>query len=383
MNGTADRSLGVYIHIPFCRARCLYCRFPARPAGTFTQTKYVENLVKEIGRWFSSDRGWMVDTIYVGGGTPSTLGSADMELLMKKVMANSPMAVEVSYEVNPHPEDINKIAILRKNGVNRLSVGVQSFNDVELGQSGRLHNSDDTRAFLKRCREEGIDNLSADLIHGLPKQTIESFRESLEELIDFGPEHVSLYGLMTESDSRLGELPEALIPSLSLPDGDDQASMYDLAREKMQEAGYIQYEIANFAKPGFECRHNMAYWSGGEFIGFGPGAASYIDGARFKRIYDVNKYLDALDGEKNTIEYFESLSSDRAAAEAVVMGLRKTEGISLNSIETRYGIKLNEIIGDVFSRYHDAGLLDIADDNVRLNDKAYFLSDAIFREIIR
>ena len=377
------RPLGLYIHIPFCRARCLYCRFPARPAGTFTQTRYVENLSEEIRKWFSANPGWSVRTIYIGGGTPSTLSSSDIELLLKTIKELCPGVEEITFEANPHPDDIAKISTLYKNGVNRLSVGVQSFIDSELGDSGRLHTADDTRIFLKECRNVGFTNISLDLIHGLPKQTVQSFELSLNEAIEFGPEHFSLYGLMVESDSRLGELSPSVVAKLEIPDGDTQASMYDIARKSLSENGYSQYELASFSLPGRECAHNLLYWSGNEYIGFGPGAASYISGARFKRIYDVNTYLDAQEAGKNTIEYLESLSSDRAAAEAIVMGLRRTQGIDRKSIETKYGIKLTDICGDVIDRYEKAGLLEVADDSIRLKDTAYFVSDAIFRDIIR
>ena len=325
----------------------------------------------------------MVKTVYVGGGTPSTLSIADIDLLLKTVHAYATDAEEITFEVNPHPDDLPKIPALLQNRVSRLSVGVQTLNDEELGIVGRLHTAEDARKFLAACRDVGCGNLSIDLIHGLPQQTIKSFEATLRETIEFGPEHLSLYGLTVESDSRLGRLPQRQVRGLRLPDSDRQAEMYDLARELLKNAGYLQYEISNFAKPGFACRHNIAYWSGGEYIGFGPGATSYVDGARYRRISNVDAYLSAQRDGKNTTEFLESLSSRRAAAEALICGLRLAEGISRRSIETRFGVRLTDLCGEALDRFEKAGLLEVNDDVIRLTDRAYFVSNAIFRDIVQ
>ncbi len=383
MTATQTRSVSLYIHVPFCRARCLYCAFPARPAGPSTQTQYVECLCGEMEKYFESAPDARVDTVYVGGGTPSTLGIGDLELLLAAVRQLAPDASEITMEVNPHPDDLPKIPILLENGVNRLSIGVQSFNDEELSLAGRLHDSEDTRQFIKACRECGCSNMSFDLMQGLPGQDIESFRSSLEEATGFEPEHISLYSLTVESESRLGRLPERQFRTLNLPDGDDQARMYDLARQMLRAAGYEQYEISNFSKPGYRCRHNMVYWSGGEYVGFGPSATSYVGGARFRRISNVDGYLEAQAQGKNTIEFMESLCSRRSAAEALVMGLRLSSGIDPKRIETRFGVKLTDLVGEALEKYRDEGLLVMDDESIRLTEGAYFVSNAIFREIIK
>jgi len=383
MEATTTRPIALYVHVPFCRARCLYCAFPSRPAGPSTQTHYIEKLCLEIERYFSANPDVKVETVYVGGGTPSTLGKGDIELLLETIRRVAPDVVEMTFEVNPHEDDLPKIPILLENGVNRLSIGVQSFNDKELGLAGRLHSADDSRSFIKACREFGCSNVSFDLIHGLPSQSVDSFGESIEETLEFEPEHVSLYGLTVESGSRLGSLPERQFRGLMLPDGDTQAEMYDLARERLREAGYGQYEISNFAKPGFDCRHNLAYWSGGEYIGFGPSATSYVNGARFRRVSDVDRYLAAQDDGRNTVEFWESLSTRRAAAEALVMGLRMSCGIDRRKIETRFGVKLTDLVGEALEKYCEQGLLEVDEDNIRLTDRAYFVSNAIFRDFIQ
>jgi oxygen-independent coproporphyrinogen-3 oxidase len=382
MNAKIVRPLAVYVHIPFCRAKCLYCSFASRPAGPTTQAEYIERLNLEMDRYFGSNPGWSVDTIYVGGGTPSMMSVSDIRHLMGALTRLAPQAVEITFESNPHPDDIGKLKVMRDLGVNRISVGVQSFDDTELGLAGRLHTSADAERFLEACRDAGFDNLSIDLIHGLPNQSLESFRKSLERAVEFGPEHLSLYGLSVDPESRLGRLPERLMTGLKIPDGDSQAEMYDFARHYLADAGYRQYEISNFARPGFECRHNLVYWSGIDYIGFGPGAASFIDGVRFRRVSDVDLYLSAQRQGRNTVEYLENLSSERAAAEALVLGLRRSTGVDRKVFETRFGIKLTDLCGEAIERHREAGLLEVNDDNIRLSERAYFISNAVFRDFI-
>ena len=382
MTAKTTRPLALYVHVPFCRARCLYCAFPTRPAGPETQTGYIERLCDEMHRYFETNPTWSVRTVYVGGGTPSTLNKADIGQLLDTIGNITPKAEEITFEVNPHFDDLPKLPLLIEKGVNRLSVGVQSLNDNELAIAGRLHTADDARRFLAACREVGFNNISIDLIHGLPEQTFDSFRSTLEETIDFAPEHVSLYVLSIESGSRMGRLPKGMLGGLHIPDGDVQADMYDLSRERLTDAGYQQYEISNFAKPRFNCMHNLAYWSGDEYLGFGPGAASYIDGARYRRISNVDAFLAAQRDGKNTVEFLECLSTHRAAAEALVMGLRMSVGINRRSIETRFGVNLTDLCGEALNRYEEQGLLEMDEEIIRLTDRAYFVSNAIFRDII-
>lgn len=382
MNGKKDRPLALYIHIPFCRARCLYCSFPTRPAGHSTQTRYVEDVSREIKDFFSSNPDFHVDTVYVGGGTPSTLFEGDIQVLTNTIKSVAPDALEISFEANPHIDDLPKIPLLLENGVNRLSIGVQSFVDKELDTIGRLHDSADARKFMQMTRSYGCWNFSIDLIHGLPGQTVESFRLSLEAAIKCDPAHISLYGFSIEPDSRLGHLPINQFTSLGTPDGDVQAEMYDLARIMLLDAGFEQYEISNFAKPGFVCQHNLAYWTGREYVGFGPGATSYVNGARFRRISDVNRYLDAQRERKNTIQFVENLSTGRAATEAIVMGLRMAGGISRQGIENRYGIKITDLVGEALEKYREQGFIELDDENIRLTDRAYFVSNSIFSDLI-
>jgi len=378
-----SRSLSLYLHVPFCRARCLYCAFPSRPAGPSTQTHYIERLCGEVLSYCESNPQFSFKTVYVGGGTPSTIGNGDIEYLLQHINRIAPDAEEITFEVNPHVDDIPKLPALHANGVTRLSIGIQSFNDNELSIAGRLHNSDDTREFIKSCREIGFDNVSFDFIHGLPGQILESFQSSLETGIEYNPEHISLYGLSVESESRLGRLSPSQFRGLDIPSGDEQADMYMMARNILGNNGYSQYEISNFAKPGFECRHNIVYWTGGEYIGFGPGAVSYVDGVRFKRIADVSGYLEAQEAGKNTIEVLESLSSGRAAAEALIMGLRLATGVSMSRLETKYGIRLTDLVGEAIEKYSNAGLMEVRDDEVRLTDKAYFISNSIFSDLVQ
>lgn len=382
MDGKQDRPLALYIHIPFCRARCLYCAFPSRPAGHSTQTRYVEDICREIEGFFSINPGYRIETVYVGGGTPSILFEGDLKYLTDAINAIAPDAIEISFEANPHIDDLPKIPVLLENGINRISIGVQSFNDSELGTIGRLHSADDAREFIRCMQSYGCWNFSIDVIHGLPGQSISTFEKTLDETIGFNPAHVSLYGFSIEPDSRLGHLPQAQFASLGTPDGDTQAEMYNLARRKLMGAGYEQYEISNFAKPGFICRHNMVYWTGLEYVGFGPGATSFLNGARFRRISNVDIYLEALRDRKNTIQFVENLSTNRAATEAMVMGLRTSKGISRKGIENRYGIKITDLVGEALEKYREQGFLEVDDENIRLSDRAYFVSNSIFSDLI-
>lgn len=351
---------GLYIHIPFCGRKCSYCAFYSVPANRSQQVSFCRALKKEL-QTLPAD--FDPETVFIGGGTPTVLDNLMLKGLLKDLARFHP--VEFSVEANPGTVEPEKLTLLRRNGVNRLSLGVQSFDCRNLDILGRIHSAEEAESAFGSARAAGFENISLDLIFGIPGQTLDQVEEDVDRAVSLGPEHLSFYNLMFEEGTRLTER--------NLPQLDDELerAMYECIRNRLKKAGFVHYEISNFARPGFECRHNRLYWSGGEYIGCGPAAHSHWRGTRRANCADLGGYCR--NGPRR--EFSETLDSMAKAREALVMQLRLLEGADLPA-------DLWEQEKGTLQRLEQIGLLKIAGRHVRLSEEALFVSDAVFAELV-
>ena len=285
------QSLGVYIHVPFCRKKCAYCDFYSRPCkDEGLMDRYVRAVERHFGDYFRGGESFDIDTVYFGGGTPSLLGGKRLRQMLNALEKTGGIAkgAEITVECNPESVDKKMLRTLFKAGVNRLSMGVQSAHDEELLALGRLHTFQQARQAVADAKEVGFSNISLDLIYGLPDQTMEQWKDSVEKIIALEPQHISAYALKLEKGTPLYE------ESPELPPEDVQADMYFYAVERLQQAGFEQYEISNFAQKGYRSRHNSRYWDLSQYLGFGPSAHSFFGGRRFSFIADTQGYIDGV-----------------------------------------------------------------------------------------
>lgn len=340
--------LGIYVHIPFCSAICNYCNFNRGLYDEALKTRYVEALRREIGAPdLKVGPTGGADTIFFGGGTPSLLQPDEVASIIQSVRDRFDLAAgaEITLETNPETVDRGKLERFRAAGVNRLSFGVQSFQDDELKRLGRIHSADRARAAVRDARAAGFDNVSLDLMMWLPGQSVDAWLANVDALIEAGPDHASLYLLELYPNAPLKE--EMARAGWSLAPDDDAAEMYLTAMERLERAGLDQYEISNVAKPGRASRHNVKYWTDGEWLGFGCGAHSTRQGLRWKNVSGTEDYSQRVMSGGDPVSERRPLSWDERLEEALFTGLRLVEGIDLDAIGRRYGV-------DIWARYGEA-----------------------------
>ena len=360
----------LYIHIPFCVKKCIYCDFFSVPYDESAIQIYVDALCKELSR--KKRLAGMLKTAYFGGGTPTLLPADCFRQLFKCMKDNYQFSqdIEITVEANPGTVDEPEIVALLSLGVNRLSVGVQSFNDNELAALGRIHSSDEALRSIESIGKAGLKNISIDLIYGIPCQTMESWMESLSRAIDLSLKHISTYELTPEENTPL----YALIRSgkISMLNEELVLELYNHTIDYLAARGYEHYEISNFALPGFKCLHNLNYWNRGEYIGVGAGAHSFADGTRSKNINDINRYIDHLN--KGFVPETELMRLSRAEVieEFIFLGLRKTEGIDLEKAE-KEGLNILAAGEEMTME----GYLEITDNMLRLTRKGIAVSNAV------
>ena len=326
------KKLGLYIHVPFCARKCNYCDFYSLPYSSEKGEAYIDALCHHIVSESGLYRECEFDTVYIGGGTPSVLSPSTVKrlVLTLKKHLNLTQGGEFTIEVNPCSVTKEKLLAYREVGINRLSMGVQSANNTELECLGRLHTREEARQAFFLARECGFDNISLDLMFGLPNQRIGDFKASLDFVIALAPEHISAYGLKIEKNTPFGKN----IKNLSLPTEDEEYGMYDVLCCSLAEKGYEQYEISNFSKKGYRAKHNVKYWLAEEYVGFGPSAHSYFDGVRYYYSSNINEYLD---GKRDKIkEEEQTLSEYEIMDEYVMLRLRLCDGIDENEFEKRF-----------------------------------------------
>ncbi len=371
--------ISLYIHIPFCVRKCLYCDFPSFSGMESIFDDYVRMLCREIDETYSDYRGMEVKSIFVGGGTPSVLPPALLGRISDKIFSRFDVdsKAEITIETNPGTLDAKKLAEMKSMYFNRLSMGLQAWQDRLLKKLGRIHTADEFETNFLQARDAGFKNINVDLMFALPAQSLDDWQETLEKVIKLRPEHISAYSLIIEEGTPFfdmfdrGELKET--------DEETDRKMYYLAKEMLSDKSYKQYEISNFAKEGFECYHNKVYWRTEEYQGFGLGAHSYSDGVRFHNTYDMKEYLR---GEGLRLDK-EFLSIEEKQEEFMFMGLRMNEGVSEAEFLRRFGESMDSVYGDEIKELISEELLVKKDGRLSLTDRGVDISNSVFEKFIR
>ena len=386
--------ISLYVHIPFCLRKCRYCDFLSAPQTDIDRERYVKALIREIKTQKDCPAGRPVDTVFFGGGTPSVLSADQIGRIidaLREVFLILPDA-EVSLETNPGTADFEKLSAFKEAGINRLSMGVQSMHDEELHLLGRIHTAEQALEAFKTARAAGFDNINIDLMSALPGQTFDSWADSLRQAVEWRPEHISAYSLIIEPGTPFSALYEAgeLPP---LPDEETDRKMYHYTREYLAQHGYGRYEISNYALKGRECRHNSGYWTGHPYLGFGIGAASYVNGARFSNIPDFETYIVEMEkaGIPAEIEQvyekirteIHSLTEQEKMEEFMFLGLRMTAGVKTSDFASRFGKSLDEVYGDVIRRHLAQGLLQRTPEGFCLTERGTDVSNYVMADYLQ
>ena len=351
------KKLAIYIHIPFCVRKCLYCDFLSVPASDETREQYVQALCREIREERKSYVNYKIETIFLGGGTPSLLSGEQLDRILGTVFDAYQVAddCEISMEVNPGTVTKEKLKAYKRAGVNRLSIGMQSAVEEELQSLGRIHSSEDAFDTYELAIKTGFNNINIDLMSAIPGQTKESWKESLKRILDLepAPAHVSAYSLIIEEGTPFFE------KTPTLPDEDTEREMYKITNDILSEAGYLRYEISNYAKPGFACRHNCTYWERGSYAGFGIGAASLVEQVRFSNTRNLKDYLGKY--LKNATvaikENRQELSVEEQMEEFMFLGLRMMRGVSAGKFSDLFGKTIEQVYPGIVEKYCRQGLL--------------------------
>ena len=386
--------VGVYIQVPFCQTKCTYCNFHTGVVSSARFAPYVEAVCREIRGFRALYKGGgivlpegfdeaAVDTVYIGGGTPSLLETQGVQNLLDAIRESfCAEFAEVTLEADPETIEAEKASAWARAGINRVSFGLQSFSDKELIAAGRMHRRADIYQAVPILRAAGIRNISFDLIAGLPHQTEESWEKSVEELEALAPEHVSVYLLEIDEGSRLGK--EVLqggtrYSAGAVPSDDEMADFYEMAQDGLRRMGYHHYEISNWAKPGFESKHNLKYWRRQPYLGFGAGAHSFSGTERWANAHDAAAYVNALLSARLPVEQHEKVTAEQALDEELFLGLRQLDGIDVARIEQEYGVTLKA----KFDPLATAGLIEREGSVVRLAPGRLSISNEVFVELMR
>ena len=366
-----------YVHIPFCTQICYYCDFSKVFIKNQPVDSYLEHLIEEYDSYDIKK----LQTLYIGGGTPTALSASQLAFLLEKLTDKLDLSYlkELTIEANPGDLDQEKIAVLKDSPVNRVSLGVQTFNDRMLKQIGRSHLEKDIYENIANLKKAGFDNISIDLIYALPKQTMEDVKINVAKAIALDIPHMSLYSLILENHTvfmnrmRRGKLP--------LPKEDLEAEMFDYIIAELEKAGFEHYEISNFSKPGFESRHNLMYWDNAEYYGIGAGASGYVDGVRYKNHGPIRHYLQAVEAGNARVQE-EVLTLKEKMEEEMFLGLRKKSGVSKKRFEEKFGLSFEDQYGVVVSELTEQGLLVTDRDIVRMTKQGLFLGDTVAEKFI-
>ena len=373
--------ISLYIHIPFCAQKCLYCDFPSFARKDHLRKAYIEALNKEIISLREKHNNLEINTIFIGGGTPSVLETHELECLLKEVAKlNMAKDIEYSMECNPGNLTEEKLEVMKKYGVNRISMGLQAKQDNLLKGLGRIHNYKTFKENFLLAKKVGFNNINVDLMFGLPNQSLNEWEETLKEIISLEPAHISAYSLIIEEGTAFYNLYEN--DKLKLPTEEEERKMYHLAKKILEENGFNQYEISNYAKEGKECRHNLAYWNMDNWIGVGSAAASYINGKRIKNISSVEEYIDSINEKGEAIEEIINNSKNDNMEEFMFMGLRKINGIDENEFKNRFSMNINDVYGEILNKYIDEGLLIRKSGRIFLSEKGIEISNIIMADFL-
>ena len=379
------RPLGLYIHIPFCVQKCKYCDFLSAPADDATKKRYVDALCREIIGYKELTNEYEIATVYFGGGTPSVLEFSLIEKILSTVKAGFALneEAEITLEVNPGTASLDKLKGYKELGINRLSIGVQSAKERELALLGRIHSFEDAKNTVLWAREAGFENISLDLMSALPGQSFADYKENVEAILSLNPEHISSYSLIVEDGTPFYELYAEGAPKESdLPEEETDRAMYAYTKERLVQAGYERYEISNYAKPGFESRHNSSYWIGTEYLGVGLGASSLFTNARYHNETDLTVYMDAVEAGQDVRLEVEHLVQEELMEEFMILGLRMMRGVSCTQFQRRFGKPIETVYGSALKKLEKQGLLHLDGDRIALTEVGIDVSNQVFVEFV-
>lgn len=376
--------ISLYLHIPFCVKKCHYCDFLSFPGCSLSrQAEYVDAMIQEIHAYREAAEDYEVKTIFLGGGTPSLLEKELVERLFHELYSvwRAAPEMEITIEANPGTLSREKLIGYHTIGINRLSLGLQSTIAQELETIGRIHNYEQFLANYYLAREVGFDNINIDIMSALPGQTLISYGKTLERILKLQPEHISSYSLILEEGTDFWENAEI---ERALPSEQTERIMYHYTKKCLQNAGYERYEISNYAKPGYACLHNQVYWTGGEYLGLGLGAASYWKGARFSNTPDIEEYMENCSWARITENRKEIVTATQKSRmeEYMFLGLRMIRGISIREFERRFGIPMDRIYGTVIRSYIGQGLLKIEQDRLMLTERGIDVSNSVMADFL-
>ncbi len=373
---------GLYIHLPFCLSKCPYCSFVSFPGLEKIQGRYVRALDEEIQRIPQENGKQSIRTVFFGGGTPTLLPAEMLISILHTCRKHFALEDECEISVEANPGTVNKedLLCLRDAGFNRISIGIQSLVDTELARIGRQYASSTAEKILVESQSAGFENISVDLMYGLPGQNAETWEYSLTKAIGYGPDHISCYQLTLEEGTALAR--DVASKTLTVASEDEAIQMEELALVRTRSAGIEQYEISNYARPGFECRHNLNYWKNGSYYAVGAGAVSYVDGVRKKRISSPVEYCRLLeDGESPVIEE-EVLDNESSFRESVVMGLRMIKGVHRQTLSARYGLEVEAYYGKLLLELQQRKLLVLDREYLRLTARGRRFANRVMADLV-
>ncbi len=383
-----SRDISIYVHIPFCERKCLYCDFLSFAAGKEERDNYFEALLKEIKEASKEYEDRVVKTIFFGGGTPSFPEGEKLCDTLEAIKSafNLSNDCEISIEANPASAIYDKLCAFKEAGFNRLSIGAQSLNDDELKKLGRLHDSRMFAETFENARQAGFDNINIDVMSALPDQSFDSYMETLKKVVEMGPEHISAYSLIVEEETPFYDM------DLHLPDEETDRAMYHETKRYLKEHGYHRYEISNYALPGKECAHNKVYWQRGNYLGLGLGAASMVDNVRWNNKRDMQSYIASASDRSRIKENLEELSLQSQMEEFMFLGLRLVKGVSTGEFRQLFSKDIAAVYGEVIEKYVRSGHLELVSENskddrqaethLRLTDAGLDVSNTVMADFL-
>lgn len=373
------KEVGLYIHIPFCRKKCLYCDFNSYENREDDGAEYVASLIRELSI-YQNKYNLIYKTVFIGGGTPTVINCSLMGSIMEKIAPCIKAGAEVTMESNPGTVTFESLKYYRSLGINRLSIGLQAWQEELLRGLGRIHSLEDFLYAYNSARKSGFDNINADLMFAIPDQTLSMWEETLKKVVSLGVDHISCYSLILEEGTKLYKMHKE--GRVQLPDEDMDREMYKTAVDMLDSYGYSQYEISNFSRKNMECRHNLIYWRNEEYLGVGAGSHSKLDGIRFWNYKDIDRYSSMINKGELPVEGQEKISLDEDMWETIFLALRLNEGLDLKDFERIYGVNFLSRYGNTLSKLTAQGLVLTEAGRLKLTDRGRDLSNSVFIEFM-
>lgn len=375
--------LGLYIHIPFCVKKCKYCDFNSFKLNVDEKRKYLDSLKREMELYKENFEDKSIDSVFVGGGTPSILNEEEIKILFQNIKNNFQIkdSAEITMECNPGTLTLNKLKTMKECGVNRLSIGLQAVQNNHLEYIGRVHTYEEFEKNYYQAKEVGFENINVDLMYALPNQSKEDWMESLEKVVKLNPTHISAYSLILEENTELFNMYER--HEFELLDEDTDIEMYEYTISYLKSNGYNQYEISNYAKKGFECKHNILYWKCENYVGIGVSASGFLNETRYNNLCELDEYEEIIHSGKKPIEWEEKLSIKDEIEESIFLGLRMNEGIKFKDFYEKYNFNFEEEYKNEIDKLKKMKLIETKDEGMKLTQKGREISNSVFVEFMK